>query len=108
MEIGGQGGKGEKGKKPGLLKQGDRLGELRVVRMLGHGGMGEVYLARDTSLGRLVAVKVMGAWTDLNSDRVESFLREARTTARFNHPHIVTVHGAGNRKRPSHPVLSPK
>ena len=87
-----------KDKKPGLFKQGDRLGELRVVRLLGHGGMGEVYLARDTSLGRLVAVKVMGAWTDLNKERVESFLREARTTAQFNHPHIVTVHGAGNRK----------
>ena len=82
----------------GLLSTDATLGDLRVIRLLGRGGMGEVYLARDTRLGRLVAVKVMGAWTGLGQARVERFLQEARTTASFNHPNIVTVYGAGSHQ----------
>jgi len=66
-----------------------------VTRLLGQGGMGEVYLARDTKLGRKVALKLINA-AQLGSKRaVERFLFEARTTAQFSHPHIVTIYAAG-------------
>ena len=68
----------------------------RVVRLLGHGGMGEVWLARDTTLGRRVALKVIKP-SRLTAEGAEAqFLEEARMTARFAHPHIVTVYGAGS------------
>ena len=74
---------------------GSQVDHFQIVRQLGRGGMGEVYLARDTTLGRRVALKVihparLGART-----ATERFLREARTTASFNHPNIVTVYFAG-------------
>ncbi|MBN2359541.1 MAG: protein kinase [Deltaproteobacteria bacterium] len=66
-----------------------------VTRLLGQGGMGEVYLARDTKLGRKVALKLINP-TLLGTKRaVERFLFEARTTAQFSHPHIVTVFASG-------------
>ncbi|MFH0902820.1 MAG: serine/threonine-protein kinase, partial [Pseudomonadota bacterium] len=68
---------------------------FKVVRPLGRGGMGEVYLARDTVLGRRVALKLIQPG-ELDSDEARSrFLREARITASFNHPHIVTVYAVG-------------
>ncbi|MFH0899632.1 MAG: serine/threonine-protein kinase, partial [Pseudomonadota bacterium] len=74
----------------------------RVIRAIGRGGMGEVYLARDTTLGRLVALKVISQGRFLlDESAVERFLEEARITAAFNHPHIVTVYGVGeHRGRP--------
>ena len=75
---------------PGVL-----VDNYRILRRLGGGGMGEVFLARDTGLGRKVALKVLRS-RDLGSTRsIERFLFEARTTARFNHPHIVTIHAVG-------------
>jgi len=67
----------------------------QVIRLLGRGGMGEVYLARDRSLGRRVALKIVTTEALAHTEARERFLREARITARFNHPHIITVYGVG-------------
>nr|MCU0256391.1 serine/threonine protein kinase [Vicinamibacterales bacterium] len=72
---------------------GETLGPYRILGKLGAGGMGEVYRARDTKLGREVALKILPA--DLASDleRLARFEREARTLAALNHPHIAQVYG---------------
>ncbi|MFH1808202.1 MAG: protein kinase [Pseudomonadota bacterium] len=81
-----------------MLKPDEMVDQFRVLRLLGQGGMGEVYLARDTVLGRKVALKVVNA-THLGSAKsIQRFLFEARTTAQFNHPHIVTVFAAGEHQ----------
>jgi len=77
---------------------GEEVDHYRVVRSLGRGGMGEVFLARDTELGRRVALKAIHPQL-LGSDReVSRFLFEARATARFSHPHIVTIFGVGQHR----------
>ncbi len=63
--------------------------------MLGSGGMGSVYLARDVNLGRRVALKFLRPEVLDSKARVERFVHEARTTARFSHPHIVAIHHVG-------------
>ncbi|MCK6551254.1 protein kinase, partial [Myxococcota bacterium] len=76
------------------------VGQFRVRRLLGEGGMGRVYLARDLVLGRLVALKLVRA-RYLGSGGTERFLDEARTTARFSHPNIVAIYAVGaHRGRP--------
>ncbi len=74
------------------LTAGTKLGAYEIRGQLGAGGMGEVYLARDTRLGRDVAVKILPS--DLSSDveRLARFEQEARTVAALNHPGIVTLH----------------
>ncbi len=79
----------------GNLEAGDLVDHFRIMRALGRGAMGEVYLARDTVLGRKVALKVIAADL-LGSERaMRRFLFEAKATARFNHPNIVTIHAVG-------------
>ncbi|XXX81658.1 protein kinase [Sorangium sp. So ce134] len=68
---------------------GARIGHYEILRELGRGGMGVVFLARDTRLARLVAIKLL---TMLSSAGVQRFLVEARATARCKHEHIVTIH----------------
>lgn len=68
---------------------------FRVVRGIGQGGMGEVYLARDLRLGRKVAIKVIRPAALGGRTAVDRFLSEARATARFNHPNIVTIYAVG-------------
>ncbi|WP_437737603.1 nSTAND1 domain-containing NTPase [Sorangium sp. So ce1335] len=68
---------------------GDRVGHYELLRELGRGGMGVVFLARDLRLARLVAIKLL---TKLSSVRVQRFLVEAQATARCKHEHIVTIH----------------
>jgi WD40 repeat protein/serine/threonine protein kinase len=68
---------------------------FRVQRPIGRGGMGEVYLARDTRLGRLVALKMIRPEALGSRDAASRFLFEARTTAQFSHPHIITVFAVG-------------
>ena len=74
---------------------GTRLGPYEVVAPLGEGGMGEVYRATDTRLGRTVALKVLGAETVRDPAARERFEREARLIARLQHPHICVLHDVG-------------
>jgi eukaryotic-like serine/threonine-protein kinase len=78
-----------------VLVPGTRLGPYEVVGSLGTGGMGEVYKARDTRLGRSVAIKVLPAHVDRDSELRERFDREARAVSSLNHPHICTLHDIG-------------
>jgi Tol biopolymer transport system component/predicted Ser/Thr protein kinase len=71
---------------------GTQLAHYRIERLLGSGGMGEVYLAQDTRLGRQVALKVLSPGLASDPDRRERFEREARAAAALNHPNIVTIH----------------
>src|SRR5689334_1995735 len=71
-----------------------RIGDFRIRGLLGEGAMGQVYLAQDLRLGRRVALKLIRR-SVMQGDGVERFLEEARATASFNHPHIVTLHAVG-------------
>lgn len=71
-------------------------GEYSLVRELGRGGMGVVYLARDVQLDRDVAIKLLPAHLALDPTARERFLREARTAAGLSHPHIVPIHRVGD------------
>lgn len=75
------------------LAPGARLGVYEVVAAIGPGGMGEVYRARDTDLGRQVAIKVLPDTFAHDPDRLARFEREARTLATLNHPHIAQIYG---------------
>ena len=72
---------------------GQQLSSYKIVSMLGAGGMGEVYQARDSKLNRDVAIKVLPAAFVHDADRLARFRREARTLAALNHPNIATIHG---------------
>ena len=81
-----------------LLEPGELVDHYKVVRLIGRGGMGEVYLARDTNLGRKVALKLIRPERMGSPEAIERFMLEARTTALFSHPHIITIYGVGNQK----------
>ncbi len=72
---------------------GHEIGPYRVISLLGAGGMGEVYRARDTRLGRDVAIKVLPEAFASDPDRLSRFEREARMLASLNHPHIASIYG---------------
>ena len=72
---------------------GQQLGSYRIQSLLGAGAMGEVYRARDTKLGREVAIKVLPRAFTSDPERVRRFEREARVLAALNHPHITVIHG---------------
>lgn len=69
--------------------------QLEVLELIGHGGMGAVYKARQKSLGRLVALKILAPQHAANPDFAERFAREAKVLAEVSHPNIVTVHDFG-------------
>src|SRR5262245_45487804 len=73
----------------------ERIGRYRVERVLGEGGFGSVYLARDDQLDRAVAIKVPRRDRVASPKDVEVYLAEARTLARLDHPHVVPVHDVG-------------
>jgi Tol biopolymer transport system component len=89
------------------LNPGTRLGTFELVDLVGAGGMGEVYRARDTRLDRTVAIKVLPRqWAD-NPEMRQRFEREARTIASLNHPHICTLHDIGEAiptQLPNYPI----
>jgi serine/threonine-protein kinase len=74
------------------LSAGVRIGPYEILALLGTGGMGEVYKARDTRLNRIVALKTLPAEKVADADRKRRFLLEARAAAGLNHPNIVTIH----------------
>ena len=78
------------------LAPGTRLGPYEIIGLLGAGGMGEVYRARDTRLDRMVAVKVLATAFASDQQLRERFEREARSIAALNHPHICTLHDIGH------------
>jgi Tol biopolymer transport system component len=78
-----------------MLAPGAKLGPYEILGPLGAGGMGEVYRARDTRLGRDVAVKVLPAHLASSPELRQRFEREARAVSSLNHPHICTLHDVG-------------
>ncbi len=78
-----------------MFGPGEMADHYKIIRLIGRGGMGEVYLARDMQLGRKVALKIVHSGALGDDMSIIRFFREARMTARFNHPHIVTVYGVG-------------
>src|ERR1700721_459836 len=77
------------------LTSGTKLGPYEIQSPLGAGGMGEVYRARDTRLGRDVAIKVLPEALAHEADRLRRFEQEARTVAALNHPNILGIHDIG-------------
>ncbi|HEX9407786.1 MAG TPA: serine/threonine-protein kinase, partial [Thermoanaerobaculia bacterium] len=79
-----------------LLQENAMLGPYRVTGRIGEGGMGAVYRATDTRLGRNVAIKVLTAVTLSDKERLQRFEQEARATGMLNHPNLLTIYDVGN------------
>ena len=77
------------------LAGGDKIAQYEVLSLLGRGGMGEVYLAKDMILGRMVAIKLLPSESHTFDDGYSRFEREARAVSALNHPNILTVHELG-------------
>ncbi len=76
-----------------LLTKGTKLGTYEITAGIGAGGMGEVYQAHDSKLGRDVAIKVLPEAFAHDADRLARFQREAKMLAQLNHPNIATIYG---------------
>src|SRR5256712_4684451 len=76
---------------------GKTIGHYRITTKLGEGGMGEVYRATDTKLGRDVAIKILPEIFSGDPDRLARFTREAQVLASLNHPHIAAIYGVEDR-----------
>ena len=74
----------------------ETLGRYKILDRIGAGGMGEVYRARDTRLGRTVAIKVLPDRLAADPERRDRLIREARAAAALSHPNIVTIYDVGN------------
>ncbi len=77
------------------LERGQNLGHYEIIEQIGEGGMGEVYLAKDTRLNRQVALKLLAAHITEDKNRVSRFRQEAFATSALNHPNIVTIYEIG-------------
>ena len=82
------------------LTAGDRLGVYEIAALLGYGGMGEVYRARDTRLGREVAIKILPAAFATDPNRLARLEREARLISQVNHPNVCTLFHIGDASAP--------
>lgn len=77
------------------IEVGTRIGDYEIQKLIGSGGMGEVYQARDVRLARDVAIKVLPPFLMNDPDRLRRFEQEARAAAALNHPNIVAVYQMG-------------
>jgi len=84
--------------RPARLAPGTRLGRYEILSLIGVGGMGEVYRARDTRLNRIVALKRLTAHVAASPEGRKRFEREAQATSTLNHPHICTLHDVGEHE----------
>ncbi|MCI0612835.1 protein kinase, partial [bacterium] len=80
------------------LVAGKHLGPYEILSLIGAGGMGEVYRARDARLSREVAIKVLPAQFSEDPDRLRRFEQEARTAGMLNHPNILAVYDIGTEE----------
>jgi len=80
------------------LPPGLRLGPYEILSPLGSGGMGEVYRARDSRLGRDVAIKILPAELSADPDRLQRFEQEARLFGTLNHPNLLAIYDVGNEQ----------
>jgi eukaryotic-like serine/threonine-protein kinase len=87
------------------LSPGTRLGPYEITGLLGSGGMGEVYRARDMRLERTVAIKILPEQLSSDPVRKQRFEREAKTIASLNHPHICVLHDVGSQDGISYLVM---
>src|SRR6516164_696919 len=76
-----------------MVPIGSQIGVFRIESLLGVGGMGEVYRARDTNLNRDVAIKILPEAFSTDPERLARFKREAQVLASLNHPNIALIHG---------------
>lgn len=74
------------------LSEGERVGHYQIISLLGSGGMGDIYLARDTRLGRKVALKFLPEYLTNDDSRVRRFKQEARAASALNHPNLLTIY----------------
>ena len=74
------------------MKPGTRIDQYKIIRALGHGGMGYVYLATDTKLNRQVALKLISSDKSTDADVTRRFLHEAKAQANINHPNVATFY----------------
>src|ERR1700730_6522202 len=82
---------------PKPFVENNRLGDFEILREIGRGGMGIVYEARQISLNRKVALKVLGGGLGLTDKAIERFLREAQAAAKLHHTNIVPVYATGEQ-----------
>src|SRR5919109_948670 len=75
---------------------GQELANYRIISLLGKGGMGEVYLAQDTTLRRKIALKILPAKFTADEDRLKRFVQEAQSASSLNHPNIITIYEIGH------------
>lgn len=94
-------GKTTEGSVEPLLSRGDMLNRYAIISLIGSGGMGQVYLAEDSRLGRKVALKLFPAAFARDRERLLRFQQEARTASSLNHPNIITIYEIGEiRQQP--------
>src|SRR5258707_15127631 len=83
---------------PMTMEAGQSLSHYRIVSKIGAGGMGEVYLAQDTKLDRKVALKILPSDVASNRERMERFIREAKSAAALSHPNIAQIFEIGEHE----------